>query len=253
MIEAIVFGALFGLLLLSHEARQRLKAKSRFEWLLDISNLTIQGTLIPLLRYALFFILLKALWPQGQGLLQLHWATGFLINFVVVDYLYYWNHRLMHSRRAFPVHLVHHTVSHMDVFATSRNTLWTSFFFVYLWVNGLMLYLTDLNAGFVFAMALTASLDLWKHSNSLSSRPKLQQMISRFGIMTPMDHAWHHSSRLNYNYGATWNLFDRIHGTYLSSENYPERLGVNPRLSPMQLLLNPFANPTRPSSSAHDA
>lgn len=240
MAEGIVFVALFGLLLLSSVDRQHLRQKTSFAWWLDGLNLTIQGTLIPLLRVTLLFGLLKWLWPSGQGSWHLPFGAGLLLNLVVVDYLYYWNHRLFHHRRLFPVHLVHHTVSHMDVMATSRNTLWTSLLIVYLWVNGLVLYLTDLNAGFVLGMTLSACLDMWKHSNALRGRIGLQRWLSKLGIMTPLDHAWHHASKLNSNYGANFNWFDKMHGTYTSESQYPERLGVKTRLTPWQQMLYPF-------------
>ncbi len=241
-LELIVFGILMLLLILSASDRQRLRSKSRFAWGLDLSNLTIQGLLIPLLRLSLLFLGFKLLWPTAQGSLQWSWLTGFLVNFVVVDYLYYWNHRIFHHKRVFPVHLVHHTVEHMDVMATSRNTLWTSFLIVYLWVNGLMLYLTDLNAGYLVAMSLTACLDLWKHSNHWRQRPQWQHWISRnLLIMTPLDHAWHHGSQLNSNFGANFNLFDKLHGSYCAKKDYPDKIGVSTRLSPWQQLLFPFS------------
>lgn len=244
MLELIVFDLLLIYLLLSAESRHQFLKKTRFEWLLDSSNLLIQGFLIPFLRLNVLFALLQWLLPQARGILEISFWAGFLLNFVLVDYLYYWNHRLMHYRPLFPVHIVHHTVTQMDVMATSRNTLWTSFFFVYLWVNGTMLYLTDLNAGYILGMSVTASLDLWKHSSLLRTSPKLLDWLSKYlMIMTPRDHAWHHSALLNYNYGANLNLFDKLHGSYRASKTYPERLGVKTRLSPLQQLLMPFATP----------
>jgi sterol desaturase/sphingolipid hydroxylase (fatty acid hydroxylase superfamily) len=242
MLELLVFWLLFVWLLRSPQARQDLKNKTPFEWLLDGSNLLIQGFLIPFLRVAVLLMLLKQVWPAGQGLLRMGNGLGFLLCFIGVDYLYYWNHRIFHLRRVFPVHLIHHSVTRMDVMATSRNTLWTSFLIVYLWVNGLMLYLTDLNAGFILAMSLTACLDMWKHSNLLQGQPALQQILSKYlGLMTPLEHAWHHSHKLNQNFGANFNLFDKLHGTYTSESAYPERLGVSvAKLKPWQQLLFPF-------------
>jgi len=222
MLELAVFWLLFACLLLNPKSRAQLRQKSPFEWGLDTSNLLIQGFLIPFLRMAGVFALLKYFWPQAQGLWQLSNWAGFLLCFIGVDYLYYWNHRLFHHKKIFPVHVVHHTVTQMDVMATSRNTLWTSFLILYLWVNGLLLYLTNLNSGFISAMALTACLDMWKHSNLLQNQTGLQNWLSRWLLlMTPLNHAWHHSARLNYNFGANLNLFDRLHGTYSAETDYP--------------------------------
>lgn len=241
MLELGVFWLLFSLLLFNPQARARLKAKTLFEWGLDGSNLLIQGFLIPLLRTVLVFSLLQQFWPEGRGLVSLSPFWGFVLCFVGVDYLYYWNHRLLHHKKLFAIHLVHHTVTAMDVLATSRNTLWTSFLIVYLWVNGLLLYLTDLNHGLILAMSLTACLDLWKHSSLLQEHPRLQCWLSRYLLlMTPLDHAWHHAWKMNRNFGANLNLFDRLHGTYSAENQYPERLGVQSQLSPWQTLIYPF-------------
>lgn len=241
MVEAITFYLLFFWMLAFRDTRVRIKGKTRFEWLLDTVNLLIQGLAIPALQIGLYFMLLKWAFPQAQGVLKLSWLGGFLLNFVLVDYLYYWNHRLFHHKKLFPVHIIHHSVTEMDVMATSRNTLWTSFLIVYLWFNGLFLYLTDLNAGFAFGMSLQACLDMWKHSSLMHSRPAWQAWLSQhLFIMTPLDHAWHHAEKLNYNYGANLNLFDKLHGTFAQESAYPTRLGVKHKLSPWRQLLFPF-------------
>lgn len=246
MAEALTFYGLFFWLLAFGDTRGWLRGKSRFEWLLDTANLLIQGLLVPLLQIGAYFVLLGWLLPGARGWLHLSWLGGFLLNFVLVDYLYYWNHRLFHRRELFPVHIVHHTVTRMDVMATSRNTLWTSFLIVYLWCNGLFLYLTDFNAGYLVAMSLQACLDLWKHSSLLHSRPRWQGWVSRYLlIMTPLDHAWHHAELLNHNFGANLNLFDKLHGTFVAKSAYPHQLGVRSRLSPWRQLLFPFRGPLR--------
>ena len=241
MLVALTFGFLFLWLLLAAAERGQLLKKTWFEWVLDSSNLTIQGTLIPVLQTGLLFGALAFIWPEGRGALQISAFWGFALNFFVVDYLYYWNHRLLHQRSLFPLHIVHHTVKHMDVFATSRNSLITSFFIVYLWVNGFLLYVTDLNGGVLLGMSVSAALDIWKHASLGKDHPQLQRRLSQMGIMTPLDHAWHHAQRLNKNYGANLNWYDKLHRTYHASEVYPERLGVKTTLKPWQKLLFPFS------------
>lgn len=242
MLELAVFYALFGALLLSKTHRQKLQHKSVFEWVTDSINLLIQGVGIPVLRASVLVVVLQQIFPAWQGIWRMPDWAGFGLNMLVVDYLYYWNHRLMHLRPLFPIHMVHHSVRFMDVMATSRNSLWTSLFFVYLWINGLLLFLTDFNAGFMLGMSLTAALDLWKHSPFLAQQPRWLDTIAKYlCVMTPQEHAWHHSSQLNFNYGANWNLFDKLHGTYRHHDHYPEKLGVTSKLSPWQQFFLPFA------------
>jgi sterol desaturase/sphingolipid hydroxylase (fatty acid hydroxylase superfamily) len=83
---------------------------------------------------------------------------------------------------------------------------------------------------------------MWKHSNLLQERPQWQALLSKYlGLMTPLEHAWHHSHKLNQNFGANFNLFDKLHGTYTAESAYPERLGVNVgKLKPWQQLFFPF-------------
>lgn len=242
-LQLAVFYGLFALLLLSASGRAFLKNKPKFEWFLDITNLCIQGLLVPFVQVTLLFGLLQWAVPQYQGALDLSAFWGFCLNFFVVDYLYYWNHRILHFKRFFPVHIVHHTVTYMDVLATSKNTLWTTLFIVYWWANGLLLYLTDLNWGVLLGMSLSASLDIWKHSTFLSSRPGVYAWMSKYLlIMTPLDHAWHHAQKLNANFGANLNLYDKLHGTYEATDAYPTKLGVNARLTPLQKLFFPFSS-----------
>ena len=109
---------------------------------------------------------------------------AFILSFVLVDYLYYWNHRLLHSRWLWRLHLVHHTVTEMQVFETARNTLWTSFFIIYLWVHGLFIYLLKDPNWYVAGVSLTCALDLWRHSAmALAPNSLLYRLISGWLIL----------------------------------------------------------------------
>src|SRR5215470_7826323 len=78
-------------------------------WVLDASGLLVQGVLIPLLQITLIYRLFASLAPQLEGAIEVHPAAAFLLNFVFVDYLYYWNHRLLHAEWLWRAHAVHHT------------------------------------------------------------------------------------------------------------------------------------------------
>jgi sterol desaturase/sphingolipid hydroxylase (fatty acid hydroxylase superfamily) len=226
------------------ERRHAWADKRAGEWLLDGVGLAIQGALVPLVQTTLLVAALWAIAPGLRGSLHLpgnDLVVGFILNFVAVDYLYYWNHRLLHSPRLWPLHQVHHSVRALDVVATSRNTAWTSFLIVYLWVNGALLYLLADARGYALGAALTAALDLWRHSE-LSPRAGglVDRTLGRV-LVLPRHHAWHHATEdLTANFGANWSLWDRLHGTLVTRAAAPPSLGVAVALPLWRQLLWPF-------------
>jgi sterol desaturase/sphingolipid hydroxylase (fatty acid hydroxylase superfamily) len=227
------------------ERRRAYARKSRAAWLLDGVGLAIQGGLVPLLQLTAIVGGLTLLLPGLRGSLRLPGdgiIAGLLLNFVAVDYLYYWNHRLLHTRRLWPVHMVHHTVDEMDVMGTSRNTAWTSFLILYVWVNGAMLFLLAQPAGYAAGAALTASLDLWRHSELSPRAGGLVDRVLGSVLILPRQHAWHHASdAAPGNFGANFSLWDRLHGTFLARAEAPARLGVATTLPLWRQLWWPFA------------
>jgi sterol desaturase/sphingolipid hydroxylase (fatty acid hydroxylase superfamily) len=213
--------------------------RKKDDWILDGISLFVQGALIPLLQVFLVATWLTAFAPGSAGSVEIHPVLAFALCFVGVDYLYYWNHRILHTKPLWPVHLVHHTAGQMDVLTTSRNTVWSSLLIVYLWINGALVYLLADPAPYVAAITLTAVLDLWRHS-PLQPRGLLERFLGGFLIL-PRDHAWHHSQDIfDVNFGANINLWDKLHGTWHPSTAEPQELGVKTNISLVSRLLWPF-------------
>ena len=243
--QLLIFGSFIGLVrwtIINQVGRTQLQAKSREDWLLDGIGLTIQGILIPLLQATLVYWLSQYLLPTQQGYLKVSLVPAFIISFVVVDYFYYWNHRLLHTKLLWKVHQVHHTVTQMDVLGTSRNTLWTSLLIIYLWIHTLFLYLLADPTGYLLGVSLTSALDLWRHSSLIIPESSwLYQFLSSWLIL-PQDHAWHHYREVhNYNYGANLKIWDKLHGTYYDSKNLPSIIGIPSSLNLFQKLFFPFS------------
>jgi len=215
--------------------------RSLEEWVLDIPNLWIQGIIIPLMHTYILYKFYYYFIPSYQNSITISFWPGLIFNLFIVDYIYYWNHRLFHTKKFWPIHLVHHTAKQMDVLVTSRNTVWTSFFIVYIWVNSLMIYLLDNPQGYIIGITITSCLDLWRHSNFFPKHSPLQNFLARkLFIITPVDHSWHHSSELRSNFGANFNIFDKIHGTYEFHSYAPKVIGISTNLTLLQKLFNPF-------------
>ncbi|MEM9566874.1 MAG: sterol desaturase family protein [Cyanobacteria bacterium P01_E01_bin.34] len=240
----VVFAAFTVLVVLTvarRSQREALLSKRRQDWILDIVGLWIQGLIVPALQLTVIYWLYSVLLPAGNGSLVLPSVAAFLLSFIGADYLYYWNHRILHSRWLWPLHYVHHTVTDLDVLGTSRNSLWSSFFILYLWLHPLFIYLLHDPVPYVFGVSLTAALDLWRHSQ-LDPKPGSygHRWLSSWLVM-PTDHAQHHSSEVaRCNFGANFKLWDRWHGTTAEAARPPASLGIPTPLTLMQQLFWPW-------------
>lgn len=220
----------------------QLRQKPFDAWVLDLVGLMLQGVVIPILQVFVTVQLYQCLLPELHGVWHLPGYAAFGLNFIAVDYLYYWNHRWLHTVGLWPVHQVHHSVTEMDVLGTSRNTLWSSLLIVYLWVNGLFVYLLDAPGWYLGGMAITAALDLWRHSRFVVQSGWFYRILSQW-LMLPQDHHWHHAAgQPGCNFGANFRLWDRLHGTSCVRHDLPEKMGVDVELSLVKKLLLPFGN-----------
>ncbi len=233
---------IFALLLIANFARSGLpsvRSKSGADWLLDVAGLTVQGTFVPVAQMTVVAVSIGVMYPGAIGSIHLPGWASFLLCFVGVDYAYYWNHRLLHSRLLWPAHVVHHTVTELDVLGTSRNTLWSSALILYLWVNGAMICLLSDPTPYAIGVSASAALDLWRHS-SLQPPAPLARVLG-LALILPDDHAWHHSdTELHANYGANLRWWDQLHGTWYPSDAPPQTLGVQTKLSLGRKLFWPF-------------
>lgn len=218
------------------------RKKSINDWILDGLGLFVQGIVIPILQITMIYSLWAWLLPSWEHQLLLPGALQLLLSVVLVDYVYYWNHRLLHGPYLWWVHQVHHTVTEMDVLGTSRNTIWSSLFIVYLWLHALMIYCISDPSMYMLGISLTSALDLWRHSSL--SIPKTHGLFKALDpwLILPHDHAQHHSHDFTeFNFGANLKLWDKIHKTYNRSSDYPRKLGIQVNLSLIQQLIVPLA------------
>ncbi len=239
MMVFVVFALLSSMTLLNAKMRAGAFSRTSQEWLIDGISLFLQGFAIPLLQVLVVVQLLGALLPNDAHRLDLGPVGCFFLNFAFVDYIYYWNHRLLHKKKLWRWHAVHHSATHLDVWVTSRNSALSHLLILYWWLNGLCLFLLKDPTWFIASASITASLDLWRHTSYTDSR--LRRLLA-YIFITPNEHAWHHSSfRSNVNFGANLSIWDRLHGTYYAAEAAPRSLGIPVKLGFLQKFLWPFA------------
>lgn len=217
--------------------------RTRFEKHLDMLGLVSQGVLVPTLSLIVAHQVLPLFLADYHQVIVTPGWVSFVIPFVIIDYLYYWNHRLLHTRGLWALHEVHHSARHFDLFISSRNHILTPLFLVYFWIyTGLFFLLSD-KSYFMMSIALHSALDLWRHSQI--PLPRSLSWLGGF-IITSQDHQWHHSrEKRDINFGANFNIWDRWHGTFYRSEDNsevrPSRLGIErDNLSWKDVLLVPL-------------
>lgn len=199
--------------LINDELRKQTLSRSVDEWTADLMGLFIQGIIIPAFPF-LMIPVLDLIFPTFRKF-EMNDFLQFLLSFIVVDYLYYWNHRIFHKRHFWSLHRLHHSSRYLDIFATSRNSLITSFLFVYVWAQILGMFLLKDSTPFMLGLGFTFALDLWRHSGIRHNQ--IIQQILGFALILPEQHVLHHSlSGRTKNYGANFCWWDKLHGTYSS-------------------------------------
>jgi sterol desaturase/sphingolipid hydroxylase (fatty acid hydroxylase superfamily) len=219
LLPPIAFVALVGL----ERGRARAATRcTRSDHALNLIGLAIQGAAIPFVGYTIATRVLSVQWPDLAGSLAIGWWGAFALNFVFVDFLYYWQHRLLHGVPfLWAMHQCHHASPAVNVWATARNSLPINFIFVYLLVNPALGFLCDAPSGFFTAAAVTAALDLWRHA-----RVPVAPGVGRV-LVTPWHHHLHHNpDGATANYGANLILWDRLFGTLRETRSYPETYGT---------------------------
>ncbi len=194
---------------------------------------------MPLVQIGILGTVFRSLWPQAAGQLEMSGFVAFLLSFTLIDYIYYWNHRLLHSRNLWPVHRVHHSVESMDLWASSRNSIWTPLLLIYIWSQGILIFLLKDPSWFLWGVATSNALDLWRHSG-MQTPPLIRRSLGAIFVL-PEDHEWHHSrDQHGINFGANLNSWDRLHGSFYRPQERAAVLGVSVDGSLADRLLRPW-------------
>lgn len=217
--------------------------KSKDEWIIDIISLLIQGFFIPIVGAFMLANILTFTFPALKGALNLNAFVSFSLAFIFVDYIYYWSHRILHHKRLWHYHVVHHSAEEMDIINTSRNSLISHFLLPYIWLNGFFIYLLNDPYYYILGFSITSVMDLWRHSKIYPEQTNHTFFrYIEFIFVTPKLHSWHHSTtEFRSFFGANFILWDKIHGTYnyKIKDTYPTRMGIKIKRELKTLLLFP--------------
>lgn len=146
----------------------------------------------------------------------------FLLGLLVMDFVYYWYHRLSHEIPfLWAMHQTHHTPEHINLLAAARlNWLGP-------WLVQPVLVVPMVLLGFPVEVAVgVAAVDLvfqfFLHTEAVPRLPWLEGWLN-----TPAAHRFHHAKNercLDVNYGGILVVWDRLFGTWVEPDLPVEEL-----------------------------
>ena len=137
---------------------------------------------------------------------------------LLVDFFYYWFHRMHHEVRFFwAAHVTHHSSQHYNL-STALRQSWTP-------MTGTLFYLPIFLLGFqpwqfAFVYGWNLIYQFWIHTERIDRMPRWFEFV----LNTPSHHRVHHGSDniyLDKNYGGILILFDRAFGTFQQESARP--------------------------------
>lgn len=142
----------------------------------------------------------------------------FIVLFLFIDFLYYWQHRILHEVKIFwTFHLVHHSSPWMNLTTSFRlnwlSPLITPFFYLPVSLLG---FDSKLVAPI---LAINLLYQFWLHTEMIGSLGFLERIFN-----TPSNHRVHHGSNriyLDKNYGGFLIFWDILFGTYQPETEKP--------------------------------
>ncbi len=152
-----------------------------------------------------------AVWKVRNWIVRQHELLQIFLAVVIIDFVGYWRHRLMHTRYLWPFHTIHHSSRQVDWLSTERfhpvNHIISAT------INLLVLTALFQSAAVgAAAMLMRRGYGLYVHANL----PVSYGMLDRV-FVSPLFHRWHHSDSAlveKKNYATFFSCFDLLFGTY---------------------------------------
>lgn len=243
-LESISLSLIFMLLVLTLSIPQKRKSflsRNRANWLVEASSLLVHLYILPLLQTITIIALMDIFATPYKEKLEVPW-WGSVLFYFFIDYCWYWNHRLLHSRTVlWNFHMVHHSAEHLDFLSTPRNSFWSPFLMVYFWLIPIFIFFLNDPSIFLFCVSFGVLINFWGHTDyNLKAESRLSKFLALFLVM-PVNHFWHHSYDKPYcNFGTVLNIWDRLHRTWYEETSLPRKIGFRTNMSPLKQIFYPF-------------
>ena len=165
-------------------------------------------------------------------------ALTVLLGLLLLDFINYWSHRLLHTKAFWGIHAVHHSDEHMS---------WTTSYRVHIF-EAVIMALGFMVFGGIFNLPLEAMAAAGflrgVHNQYVHCQLEWTHGPLRKWIVSPNNHRWHHADNpaaYNKNFGDMFVMWDRIFGTWYDPEICKEKIGLpeGPHSLP-HLLAYPF-------------
>lgn len=166
------------------------------------------------------------------------WAA-IICYYVVVDFITYWGHRLLHNRWFWPAHAFHHSAKNLNWISGMRSTLIHNIA-IFLPYTVVWVFFPTPKAGMIATALLIFEISNQHYLHSNIRLPMQKQLEWLF--VTPRFHFVHHSAfkaRTDSNYGFIFSVWDRIFGTYTDPDTVDphDPLGLDYEISNWRLLI----------------
>lgn len=151
---------------------------------------------------------------------RVRWPIALLVSVVVLDFLLYIGHRLLHTSLLWHTHAAHHSVEHLYWFAGNRaSPFHVAALAAWGTLLGLVWPVNGGSPGLIMMAVIYSCIQHFNHAN-LSWRLGFLGWL----FVTPRYHFVHHGAetRLNgSNFGFLLTIWDRMFGTYTSPAAVP--------------------------------
>lgn len=158
-------------------------------------------------------------WREADGGMDIAVAISWSAAFVLVDFAYYWFHRISHEVNLFWAgHVVHHSSEEYNLAVALRQSAVGG---VFSWIFYMPLALMGMPWElFAVCYALNLVYQFWIHTRAIHRLPAWCEAV----LNTPSHHRVHHGVNPEYqdrNYAGVFIVWDRWFGTYTPEVQEP--------------------------------